>query len=80
MVSIIQVAVTIKEGFALPQKELTIFNGDPLEYWSFITSFQKSIEANATSQSKKLMYLLQYTSGTVQHRTLSDVVWLWTHP
>mgnify|MGYP000636363003 FL=1 len=59
-----KVAVTIKQGFALPQKELSIFNGDPLEYWSFITSFQKSIEANATSQSKKLMYLLQYTSGT----------------
>ena len=34
-----KVAVTIKQGFALPQKELTVFNGDPLEYWSFITSF-----------------------------------------
>ena len=61
-----KVAVTIKQGFALPQKELTVFNGDPLEYWSFITSFQNSIEANATSESEKLTYLLQYTSGTAK--------------
>ena len=61
-----KVAVTIKQGFALPQKELAVFNGDPLEYWSFITSFQNSIEANATSESEKLMYLLQYTSGAAK--------------
>ncbi|XP_074608716.1 uncharacterized protein LOC141863136 [Acropora palmata] len=61
-----KVAVTIKQGFALPQKELTVFNSDPLEYWSFITSFQNSIEANATSESEKLTYLLQYTSGTAK--------------
>ena len=61
-----KVAVTIKRGFALPQKELTVFNVDPLEYWSFISSFQNSIEANATSESEKLMYLLQYTSGAAK--------------
>ncbi|KAK2550128.1 Structural maintenance of chromosomes protein 1A [Acropora cervicornis] len=61
-----KVAVTIKQGFALPQKELTVFNGDPLEYCSFITSFQNSIEANATSERKKLMYLLQYTSDPLK--------------
>ncbi|XP_068759642.1 uncharacterized protein [Montipora capricornis] len=61
-----KVAVTIKQGFALPQKELTVFNGDPLEYWSFITLFQNSIEANAASESEKLMYLLQYSSGAAK--------------
>ncbi|XP_068731204.1 uncharacterized protein [Montipora capricornis] len=61
-----KVAVTIKQEFALPQKELAVFNGDPLEYWSFITSFQNSIEANATSESEKLMHLLQYTSGAAK--------------
>lgn len=61
-----KMAVTIKKGFALPQKELTVFNGDPLEYWSFITSFQNSIEANPASISKKLMYQLQYTSGAAK--------------
>ena len=35
-----KVAVTIKQGFALPQKELTVVNGHCLEYWSFITSFR----------------------------------------
>ena len=61
-----KVAVTIKQGFALPQRELTVFNGDPLQYWSFITSFRNSIEANATSESEKLMYLLQYISGAAK--------------
>ncbi|XP_015760090.1 PREDICTED: uncharacterized protein LOC107339334 [Acropora digitifera] len=61
-----KVAVKIKQGFALPQKELTGFNSDPLENWSFITSFQNSIEGNGSSESGKLMYLLQYTCGTAK--------------
>ena len=54
-------ALTIKQGFALPKKESTVFDGDPLEYWSFIKSFENSIVNNAASESEKLMYLLQYT-------------------
>ena len=56
-----KMALTIKQGFSLPKKELTIFDGDPLEYWNFIKSFENSITANATSESEKLVYLLQYT-------------------
>lgn len=58
-----KMALTIKQGFALPKKELKTFKGDPLEYWNFIKSFEKSIVNNAASESEKLMYLLQYTSG-----------------
>ncbi|PFX17955.1 hypothetical protein AWC38_SpisGene17711 [Stylophora pistillata] len=53
----------MKQGFALPKKKLTVFDGDPLEYWNFIKSFETSIVNNAASESEKLMYLLQYTSG-----------------
>ena len=59
-------ALTIKQVFALPKKELTTFDGDPLEYWNFIKSFENSIVNNAASESEKLMYLLQYTSGVAK--------------
>ena len=58
-----KIALTIKQGFALPKKELKTFNGDPLDYWNFIKIFGNSIVNNAASESEKLMYLLQYTSG-----------------
>ncbi|XP_044176739.1 uncharacterized protein [Acropora muricata] len=59
-------ALTIKQGFALPKPELPTFDGNPLEYWNFIKSFETNIERNATSESEKLMYLLQYTSGNAR--------------
>ena len=61
-----KVALTIKQGFALPKRELTIFDGDPVEYWNFIKSFENSIVSNAASENEKLMYLLQYTSGVAK--------------
>ena len=61
-----KMALTIKQGFALPKKELPVFDGDPLDYWNFIKSFENSIVNNAVSESEKLMYLLQYTSGVAK--------------
>jgi len=61
-----KMAFTIKQGFALPKKELAIFDGDPLDYWNFIKSFENSIVINTVSESEKLMYLLQYTSGVAK--------------
>ena len=62
-----KMTLTIKQEFALPKKELAIFDGDPLEYWNFIKLFKTSIVSiNAASESEKLMYLLQYTSGVAK--------------
>ena len=55
--------LTIKQSVALLKKELAIFNGDSLKYWNFIKSFETSIVTNGASESKRLMYLLQYTSS-----------------
>ena len=38
---------TIRQGFALPKPDLSTFNGNPMEYWSFIRSFENTIERNA---------------------------------
>ena len=58
-----RMALTIKQGFALPKPQLQTFDGNPLEYWNFMKSFEASIEQNAATENEKLMYLLQYTSG-----------------
>ena len=54
---------TIRQGFGLPKPDLSIFDGNPLEYWSFFRSFENTVERNATNESEKFMYLLQYTTG-----------------
>ena len=62
-----KMALTIKQGFALPKKEFAIFDGDPLEYWNFIKSFETSIVSiDSASESEKLMHLLQFTSGVAK--------------
>ena len=58
-----KMALTLKQVLALPKKELPVFDGDPLDYCNFIKSFENSIVRNAASESEKLKYLLQYTSG-----------------
>ena len=53
-----RMALNIKQGFALPKPQLQTFDGNPLEYWNFMKSFEASIEQNAASENEKLMYLL----------------------
>ena len=62
----------IRQGFALPKPDLSIlnFDGNPSEYWSFFRSFENTVERNAMSESEKLVYLLQYTTGNVK-KTIS---------
>ena len=55
----------------LPQPEVPTFSGDPIEYWGFIRAFQNLIESKTTSESARLYYLAQYTSGEV-HELVSS--------
>ena len=61
-----KMALTIKQGFALPKKKLSVFDGDPLDYWNFTKSFENNMVSIEASVSEKLMYLLQYTSGVAK--------------
>lgn len=56
-------AATIRQGFALPKPELAKFDGSPLQYWSFIRSFENNIERNTSDENEKLTYLMQYCTG-----------------
>jgi len=46
----------IRQGFAWPKPDLSIFDGNPMEYWSFFQSFENSVEQNAINEGKKFMY------------------------
>ena len=53
-------------ALTLPQPDLPVFSGDPIEYCDFIRAFENLIERKTTNPSTRLYYLLQYTSGQVQ--------------
>ena len=48
---------------SLPQRNIEPFTGDPLEYASFMRSFEYTIEQRATNDQDKLYYLDEYTVG-----------------
>ena len=50
-------------ALTLPQPELPLFTGDPIEYCDFIRVFENLVERKTSSSSARLYYLLQYTSG-----------------
>ncbi|KAL6470524.1 hypothetical protein MHYP_G00216430 [Metynnis hypsauchen] len=47
----------------LPQRDVPVFHGDPLEFRSFIKAFKHAIDARADSSADKLYFLEQYTRG-----------------
>ncbi|XP_038066468.1 uncharacterized protein LOC119736528 [Patiria miniata] len=47
----------------LPKCELVKFNGDPLEYWIFISSFDAAVGNTSVGASAKLNRLFQYCCG-----------------
>ena len=63
----------IRQGFALPKHELSKFDGNPLEFWNFIRTFESNIERNASDESEKLTFLLQYCSGAARNAIKSCV-------
>ncbi|XP_061106388.1 uncharacterized protein LOC133134038 [Conger conger] len=48
---------------SLPTRNVTVFNGEPLNFKPFMLAFQHCIENNTNSSQDRLYYLEQYTSG-----------------
>lgn len=48
---------------ALPSRIISVFDGDPLQYRSFISAFENGVEAKAGNWSDCLYFLEQYTRG-----------------
>ena len=53
-------------ALTLLEPEVSTFNGDPIEYWTFVRAFENLIERKTTSESARLYYLVQYTTGEVR--------------
>lgn len=49
--------------FRLPQKDVPVFHGDPLEYRSFMRAFIHAIDEGDDSSTDKLYFLEQFTRG-----------------
>ncbi|XP_072181493.1 uncharacterized protein [Diadema setosum] len=47
----------------MPKSELTQFDGNPLEYCSFVNKFDAMIECKPGNDKVKLMYLIQFCAG-----------------
>ena len=47
----------------LPSLTLTKFTGDPLDYSTFIRSFESQVEARVRANDVRLQYLEQYLEG-----------------
>ena len=53
-------------AMTLPQPEISVFSGDPVEYSDFVRAFQNFIESKTKSPNSRLYCLVQYTSGEVK--------------
>lgn len=47
----------------LPKREIPIFNGDPLQYISFIRAFEHGTEEKTNNDKDRLYFLEQFTMG-----------------
>ncbi|XP_015764366.1 PREDICTED: uncharacterized protein LOC107343321 [Acropora digitifera] len=64
--NIVEMLVTQQKKSSLPSPRVHNFDGDPLEYGSFIRAFENIIESKTSSSSERLYYLEQFTSGDVK--------------
>ena len=54
---------SLVEALQLPKAELVTFDGNPLEYWSFIRAFENTVGQETIGDGAKLTRLLQYCKG-----------------
>ena len=59
----VQSLLRLIDAVQLPKTELHTFDGDPLQYWAFILSFDNTVGNKDVEDSAKLMRLLQYCKG-----------------
>ncbi|PIK43581.1 hypothetical protein BSL78_19553 [Apostichopus japonicus] len=62
----------IKLALELPKAEYAKFNGNPIEYYSFMSNFEVNIESKLTSNPTRLQHLK--TMCTIKHGAILSVV------
>ena len=71
--SVMESIAAMTQNLALPKSELMKFDGDPKNYYSFITTFENNIGKRVVDPATKLTLLIQYCTGKAK-RAISDAV------
>lgn len=67
-------ATSLRVGFEMPKKELLTFDGNPVNYWTFIKNFEINIERQLTDADSKLTYLIQQCSGKAREAIKNCII------
>ena len=60
------IPILTSQDYPPPRPVIPNFDGDPLTYWPFIRSFEAHIATKISSNSAKLVYLLQHCSPRIR--------------
>lgn len=60
---IIALLVEQQQSNTMPQREIPVFDGNPLQYRTFIRAFEHEIEDKTQNYCDRLYFLEQYTQG-----------------
>ena len=62
----VSIPILTSQDYPFPRLVMPNFDGDPLTYWPFIRSFEAHIATKMSSNSTKLVYLLQHCSTRIR--------------
>ena len=65
---------TISKGFVMPKKEYMTFDGNPLDYPSFITNFSTNVEDVESDPNVRRNYLIQLCTGKAKKAISGSVM------
>jgi len=68
------IASSLKIGFEMPKRELLTFDGNPVDYWTFIKNFESNIESKLSDPDGKLTYLIQQCTGKARESIKNCVI------
>ena len=58
--------VTLVIHFNRPKHEVLYFDGDPMDFWSFVRNFESHVDERVDGDAQKLSYLLQHCTDNAR--------------
>ena len=72
--TMLQMVNSVRSGFEMPKRELLTFDGDPVNYWTFINNFETNIAKRVPDAETKLSYLIQHCIGKARESIKNCVI------
>ena len=67
-------ASSVRSGFEMPKRELLTFEGNPINYWTFINNFETNIGKRVCDAESRLTYLVQHCTGKARESIKNCVI------